>query len=301
MSTGIPESPDASATPPGAVPVYNVPPPGTGNKREVDHIVIYGHSNLLYWWPVWLVAFVLAGVTYFEGNQMAVVPPGTQAVEAARVEGFDGPRAALVAPPDARLPQYQQGDGTTAAEQPHMTVSSSNSLGVVFATTLVLVALISTLTFRGLVSVIIILGMIAVVIALAFFGLWDDILNFFGGVDIRMNAAGYLFIAIPLFLAWAFVVFVYDKQIYMVFDEGQIRYVLDVGDGATVAPSEGAMVEKKRADVFRHWLLGFGTGDIIVKTGDGKKIELENVINIGGKLPVINDMLRHKPIVVEAA
>jgi hypothetical protein len=143
--------------------------------------------------------------------------------------------------------------------------------------------------------------MIAVVITLALFNVWDDILNFFGGVDIRMNAAGYLFIAVPLFLAWAFAVFVYDRQIYMVFDEGQIRYVLDVGDGATVAPAERAMVEKKRADVFRHWLLGFGTGDIVVKTGDGKKIELENVINIGRKLPIINDMIRHKPVVVESA
>jgi hypothetical protein len=51
--------------------------------------------------------------------------------------------------------------------------------------------------------------------------------------------------------------------------------------------------------VFRHWLLGFGTGDIVVRTGDGKKVELENVIGVNGKLRVINDMIRHKPIVVE--
>ena len=38
---------------------------------------MYGHSNLLYWWPVWLVSFVLAAVTYVEGKQMAIVPQGT--------------------------------------------------------------------------------------------------------------------------------------------------------------------------------------------------------------------------------
>ena len=120
-----------------------------------------------------------------------------------------------------------------------MTVSGSNSLGVIFATTLIVVAIVSTLLLRGLVSVIVILLMIATVITLAFFNLWDDILAFFGGIDVRMNAAGYLFIGIPLFLVWAFVFFVQDRMCYVTFDEGQIRYVLEVGDSAMVAPAAG--------------------------------------------------------------
>jgi hypothetical protein len=58
------------------------------------------------------------------------------------------------------------------------------------------------------------------------------------------------------------------------------------------------MVEKKRSDVFRHWLLGLGTGDLIIRTRDGKEIELPNIVNASGKMGVINDMLRHKAIVV---
>jgi hypothetical protein len=55
-----------SAPPAGAVAVYTVDRPGAG--KEVDHVV-YGHSNLFYWWPVWLVCFVLAGVTYAGGAE----------------------------------------------------------------------------------------------------------------------------------------------------------------------------------------------------------------------------------------
>src|SRR5690242_2596849 len=50
-----------------AVAVYNVPRPGM--KGEADHIVVYGHSSLFYWWPVWLVCFILAAATYAEGDQ----------------------------------------------------------------------------------------------------------------------------------------------------------------------------------------------------------------------------------------
>ena len=101
-STGVPNPPDATATPPGAVPVYNVPAPGTGTREKVEYVRVYGHSNLLYWWPLWLVSFVLAGVTMAEGNKLAVVPPKTEVVAGATVVTpggpMEGPRDVLLAP-----------------------------------------------------------------------------------------------------------------------------------------------------------------------------------------------------------
>jgi hypothetical protein len=294
--------------------VYEVPPPDAGTQKRVDHITVYSHSNLMYWWPVWLICFVLAGLTYAEGNQMAVVPDGTVAVSGATVahpdHQFPGPRDVLVAPADTQFRLAPADGGTGPAEadpteagnrqpaRPSMTVSGSNSLGVVFAMTLLVVAIVSSLLLRGLLSLIAIILMVTVVITFALLGWWDDILIFFGGLDIRMNAAGYLFIGIPLFLLWAFVFFVQDRMHYMTFDEGQIRYVMEIGDSEMVIPAEGAMVEKKRSDVFRHWLLGLGTGDLIIRTRDGKEIELPNIVNASGKMGVINDMLRHKAIVI---
>ena len=65
--------------------------------------------------------------------------------------------------------------------------------------------------------------------------------------------------------------------------------------------AEGAIVEKKRNDVFRHWLLGFGTGDLLIRLGGpgGQTIELENVIAINHKLPLIQRLVKEKAITVD--
>jgi hypothetical protein len=302
VSTNVPSEPGLAAP--------------SAERQKLEQITVYSHSNLMYWWPVWLVCFVLAAITYAEGNQMAVVPDGTVAVSGARVthpnQDFPGERDVLVAPEGQHFSlspvggESKAGPGTdpTTAENrqpasPSMTVSSSNSLGVIFAMTLMIVAIVSTLLLRGLVSLIAIILMITAVIALALFGLWDDIFAFFGGLDIRMNAAGYLFIGIPLFLIWAFIFFIQDRMHYMNFDEGQIRYVMEIGDSEVVQSSEGAMVEKRRNDVFRHWILGFGTGDLMVRLSTGQEIELPNVVNANRKMSLINDFLRHRPIVID--
>jgi hypothetical protein len=296
--------------PPGAVPVYNVPPPGSEKAKRIDYIRVYGHSNLFYWWPVWVVCFALAAWTYLDGQQMAVIPPDSRHVRDARIDGFAEPREALVAPPGKGFPLAavqttdaagnKVDDGHKGQVAPaSMTVSGSNSLGVIFALVLFLTAIVSTIVLRGLVSVIAVVVLVGVVLALALFNLWDAVFRFVGGLDIRMNAAGYLTIGVPLFLAWVAAFFMYDPQAYVLFDEGQIRYVREVGDSEVVIPSEGSLVEKKRSDVFRHWLFGLGSGDLLIRTGgaNGQVIELDNVLGINRKLDVINHMLRQKAIV----
>jgi hypothetical protein len=296
-SGAVPEN--VPPTPPGAVPVYEVPAPGAKPEKKLDYLVVYGHSNLLYWWPVWLVSFVLAGVTYMEGHQMAVVPRGAVVEHNATVAGIAGTRDIVVAP-EGQTFRLAPEEGKKPT--PGMTVSSNNNLGVIFVATIVLVALTSTILLRGLVSLVAVVLLITLTVTFALFGWWNDILAYLGGLDIRMNAAGYLAVGIPLFLAWLVVVLLYDRQIYMVFDQGQIRYVREVGDSEVVMQSEGAIVEKKRNDVFRHWLLGFGTGDLMVRTGgpNGPTIELENVINIGRKLTIINQMVKEKAITIDS-
>lgn len=286
----------STATPPaGAVPVDPSAQPGT---HRIDYLIVYGHSNLFYWWPVWLVSFVLAGWTYFEGNQMAIVPSGTEVRHAEVVNGAAEPRDILVAPAGTKLVSEKE-DGRQTI--PGMTVSRNNSLGVIFVATLLVVAIASTILLRGLVSLIALVVMISVVIVFSILGWWDVILWELGRLDIRMNAAGYMAVAIPLFVIWALVVFVYDRAHYIVFDQGQIRYVREVGDAEVAHQSEGAIVEKKRNDFFRHWLLGFGTGDLKIRLGGphGQTIELENVIAINSKLPLIQRLIKEKAVTVE--
>jgi hypothetical protein len=248
MITEPQTSPKPPPLQPRAVAVYNVARPGA--KDEVDQIVVYGHSNLFYWWPVWLVAFVLAGATWAEADR---------------------------------------------------TTTGSSVPGAVFVLTLLVVALSSTVLLRGMVSLVAGVAVITLSVTLAWFGWWDDIFGYLGGLDIRINAAGYLCIGVPLFLAWLAVVLVYDRQHYVVFGRGQVRYVQEVGDSEMVMQSEGATVEKKRSDAFRHWILGLGAGDLIVRGGgqDGPTIELENVLNIRRKLKFIEQMLREKAVTVD--
>jgi hypothetical protein len=231
-----------------AVAVYNVARPGA--QPEVHQIVVYGHSNLFYWWPVWLVAFVLAGVTYSEADR---------------------------------------------------TASGSSVPGAVFVVTLLVVAFSSTVLLRGLVSLVAAVVVISLAVTLAWFGWWDEVFRYLGGLDIRINAAGYLCVGVPLFLAWLAVVLVYDRQHYVVFGRGQVRYIQEVGDSEMVMQSDGATVEKKRSDAFRHWVLGLGAGDLIVRGGgaDGPTVELENVLHIRRKLKVVERMLREKAVTVD--
>src|SRR6516165_3773849 len=70
---------------------------GPATPRQVT---IVAHSMLFYWWPVWAVGLVLAGLTWLDGHRLAVVPAGTEVVE-----NYDGGRQALVLPAGARLPQ----------------------------------------------------------------------------------------------------------------------------------------------------------------------------------------------------
>ena len=246
MSTEPQTSSGARAAPPGAVPTHSISAPGT--QRKAEHIVVYGHSNLVYWWPVWLVSFALAGVTYLEADPAA---------------------------------------------------SGSSIPGAVFVVTLLAVAVSSNVFLRGMVSLIAAVVLFALVATFAWFGWWDNIFAYLGGLDIRINTAGYLCVGVPLFVAWAAVVFVYDRQNYVIFDSGQIRYVEEAGDSQMAMQAEGATVEKRRSDAFRHWVLGLGAGDLVVRVGHGgRAIHLENVLNIRRKMAVIDRMLREKAVSV---
>jgi hypothetical protein len=54
-----------------------------------------------------------------------------------------------------------------------------------------------------------------------------------------------------------------------------------------------------RSPLFRHWLLGFGSGDLIVKPAgtNAQQIEAHNVLFVGNKLQLIQQMLKTREVV----
>lgn len=288
-------APSPSSTPRTAPPDHT-PDPAVIRTQEIR---VYGHSNLFYWWPVWVTGFIMAALTYMDGHVLVVAPQGTQLETNQMLPGDTRPRDVLVAPPGEAVPPLPGAkNGDTS---PGLRIAANNNLGVVFVAVLLFVIVISNYVFRGLVSVVV-LAMIAVaVLTIALFGQWDNIFNWLGGLDIRMNAEGYLAISIPLLVIWLFTTFVYDHYTYMIVTLGQVRIRESIGDGEVVVDSGGILLDKKRNDVFRHWLLGCGAGDLHIKTGGPSNLNFEfhNVLFIAAKLNRIQSLLREKE--VEAA
>ena len=256
--------------------------------REVR---IVAHTMLFYWWPVWAVGLLLAGLTWLGGHRLAIVPAGTQVVE-----GFDGGREALVLPAGAHLPRDP---ATGKPREPTLRVASRSGYGVVFIVVLLLVIFITNVPIRGLWSVIVIITVLLGTIILALAGWWDDILEAAAHSHVYINAFGYLAISVPLLVLWLVVVLFFDRRMYMVFAPGQLLVCQDIGSGEVAYDTVGMVVAKRRSDLFRHWLLGFGSGDLLVKTAGAhaQQFEMHNVLFVGSKLQLIQQMLQTREVV----
>jgi hypothetical protein len=291
MSSAIQSPPAAGSIPPDAseaVPPVVAEAPGQPYR-------VFGHSNFFFWWPVWFVGFLMAILTYVDGHVMAVVPEGTTVEQGQVVPGNHGSRDVLVVPEGQPLPA-QPREGSD--RQLHLRVASSNNYGVIFVATLIVVAIVTNLTVRGLASVVAIGIIIIAVLVLAQLHLWDRILHWVGDLDVRINAGGYLAIAVPIFLIWCFTVFIYDHYSYLVVTPGQVTIRQAIGDGEIAVDTTSLMLDKRRNDFFRHWLLGFGAGDLHVKTGGAANLDLElnNVLFVASKIRRIQAMIREKQV-----
>jgi hypothetical protein len=270
-------------------------PAASGSGRET-RIKIVSHSDLFYWWPVWAVGFLMAFLTYQGDHRMAVVPAGTVAERGRTVEGYDGPRDVLVAPPGRGLPTDAETGGPA---QPELRMAASAGPGAVFATVLLLVVLITNVRVRGVWTLVVLLTALFLSVVFALAGWWDHLLRLAGAADIHINALGYLCISATLFAVWLVVVLFVDRLTYVTFTRGQFRVHLAVGAGETAYEVIGMVLHKRRDDLFRHWVLGCGSGDLIVRTGGAnpQTIELPNVLFVGSKLRAAQQMLQEREVV----
>jgi hypothetical protein len=268
----------------------------SSHKASPDEVVVISHSPIFYWWPVWFVGFLMAAWTYLDGHLMAIVPAGTVAESARAVGGHDDPRDVLVLPQGARLPADQ---ATGTALQPRLRMAASNGPGMIFVTVLCLVIVITNIHLRGLWSLIAILAVISIVVLFALLDWWDPILRAVGVIDVHINALGYFSIALFLLAIWTLTVLVYDRQLYLIFSRGQLRVRKVIGVGEKTYDTLGLMVEKHQDDLFRHWLLGFGSGDMTVRTAgtNAQQFEVPNVLRVGWKLRLIRQMLQERAVV----
>jgi hypothetical protein len=226
-----------------------------------------------------------------DGHRLAIVPAGTQVVE-----DFDGGREALVLPAGAHLPQDP---ATRKPHEPTLRVASRSGYGVVFIVVVLLVVFITNVPIRGVWSVVVIVTVLLGSIILALAGWWDDILEAAGHSHVYINAFGYLAISLPLLVLWLVVVLFFDRRVYMIFTPGQMRVHQEIGSGEVAYDTLGMVVVKRRSDLFRHLLLGMGSGDLFVKTAgaNAQQFEMQNVLNVANKLRLVQEMLQTREVV----
>jgi hypothetical protein len=306
--------PHVTATPPTAPPPA-APAPGTSALTEIK---IISHSNIFYWWPVWAVGLLMALLTFVEGRRMILVPGPMMGnieewVEVDRrlqvVSGPDDPNTGR--PPTATregitlkkghlLPdKFENPAAPPRAELPKLRTTASSSYGVVWATILLIVIVITNVPLRGLWSVVIIVTILLISVIFGLLDWWSTILDTLSVLDIRINMGGYLFISLILLGIWLVSMIFFDRQVYMVFSPGQVKVCLEVGGGETSYDTMGLVIQKQRDDLFRHWILGLGSGDLIVRTSgaNAHEFHLPNVLFVGRKLQLIEEMQRERPVV----
>jgi hypothetical protein len=270
------------------------PPPPV--PRPQDQITIVSHSNLFYWWPVWAVGFLLGTLSLFSNYLMVTVPKGTEAAENAKVviPQKDGER--VVNSADVLILPPREGQERTL-QSPWRHISKGKNYGVLFAAVLILVILITNVPLRGMLSVVIIVVAIMLTVIFALAGWWEYIFQHLTLLDIRINAGGYFFISGILFVIWLVTILAFDKQIYIVFTPGQFKVCTEIGGGEKVYDAVGMTLEKHRSDLFRHLILGLGSGDLVVKTSGAQShhFDLPNVLFISKKVQMIEDLIRRRP------
>lgn len=280
-------------------------PPGKAAPSAERELTVISHSQLFYWWPVWLVGFLMALLTWAENDRLAVVPAGTRVT--AKTEVIDGRTV-----PVGYLVEVDKDAGTTKPldigamntsnkEAAFPTrVSQHAGYGSVFIMILLITMVITNVPLRGLWSFLVIIMLVVMGLLFSVFNVWNTVFENIQSLRIYINLGGYVFIATSVFVIWAVSTWVFDRQVYMVVTPGQIRVREHIGDSTRTYDTVGITFEKKRDDLFRHYILGFGSGDLVIRTSGAERHEiyLSNVLGIGWKLPAIEEMIKERPTAV---
>ena len=283
----------------------------TGGTKEIR---IYSHSGLYYWWPVWLFGFIFALWTLLDNDRLAIVPSNAVLVKEKVVAdgGKESTKIRIVA---TDYQHEMDKIGRPASEEEKKAFAEKNEVGVnaellkiqprissrtwmgpLYVVILSLVIIITNVPLRGLWSLVATITLITGSLFISVFHWWDNIFDALYGLHVFINMAGYLFLATVVFAGWAMAVFVFDKRSYIIFSPGQIKVCEQIGGREKVYDTTGMTIDKLRDDWFRHIFLGFGSGDLSVRTAgaDRHEIVMPNVSFIGFKIGPIEQLLRER-------
>ena len=273
-------------------------------RRRPGEVTVISHSDLFYWWPVWLVGFIMSALTYFHGVHAGFIAGHPEVVEITQgeIKEKDARRSdvknlpAIISPKVANPFPTTQLEGEDIYTWPLM--HDSKSLGAIFCVTLLLVIIITNVHLRGLWSVVVIVIIVLGSIIFALGHVRERILAHWSHLAIHINMGAYLSFSIALFIVWLINFALFDRQRYVAVTSGQVRLHLAIGEGEIVYDTTGLVFQKQRSDLFRHWILGFGSGDLVIRpAGQKDPIDMPNVLFVGSKVQEIQMLIKEKEVV----
>jgi hypothetical protein len=210
----------------------------TGLRGERE-VRVYQHSNLLYWWVVWAYGFLCAGITYLQGIGIKEL---------------------------------------AAPDKKEILFHPSPWLGISFIALMLFVVVFTNVRARGVYSFVLLLVAGGLLWGAMYVPGIDMALGWVSLVRVHLNLAFYLAFSFLLLVIWLFVIVFVDRFTWWRFSPGQVIEEHRVGQATGHAyNTEGMIIRRLPDDLFRHRVMGFGTGDFVVKPANGESFEIHNV------------------------
>ncbi len=227
---------------------------------EVLQVIVYGHSALFYWWPLWVAGYVMALLTWLHHDQVII-----------------GGKPELFHP--------------------------SQNLGVIYTLLFLLLIVITSARIRGMKGALIVAGLAFLTLLFVHLDWWKAILGWLGQQSICLSLGFYLFSSSLLCLAWVISVFLIDHMSFWRFRPGQVTHEYLGGIVDKSYDTDNMVLQKRQDDIFRHWVIGLGSGDLVMQTmgGQGQEETVANVLFVIGKISRIQQLVATKPDVPQQA
>jgi hypothetical protein len=170
-------------------------------------------------------------------------------------------------------------------------------VGLTFLVILTLVMIFTNVKLRGLYSVMFLLAIGFFVVLFGWLGWLDAILAWIPYLSVYMDLGFYLTFSTLLLAIWLLRFFVFDRLTYWRVRPGQLTMERVIGGGAQSYDTRGMLFEQRGDDLFRHIILGLGSGDLLLITTGAKKgeIEIPNVLFARRKVATIERLIAIKP------
>jgi hypothetical protein len=170
-------------------------------------------------------------------------------------------------------------------------------VGVYFTVLLILLILVTKVRIRAAVSVIVIFAVAFLVVLFAYLHCWDRIMSWFGNQTPYLDLGFYLFFSTAVLLLWFLTVFVFDRLSFWRVRPGQITHEYIVGAVDRSYDTDNMVFTKRQGDLFRHLILGLGSGDLHIQTMGGMGVVevAPNVLFASARVTQIQRLIATKP------